>query len=90
MMHEQDDKMIILDPAKLTSLYCMDVETETVIDEWKTSEYGEPSQNCACVSCDVCLQSCSSRVQRRLQAAVGAPRIQDGAAATTKDVFRTE
>lgn len=38
MMHEQDQRMILVDPDQLSTLYCMDVETETIVDEWKTDE----------------------------------------------------
>jgi len=40
MLHEQDTKMILLDPHNKSSLYCMDVATETIVDEWKTDANG--------------------------------------------------
>jgi hypothetical protein len=40
MLHQQDNKMIFLDPNRKSSLYCMDVATETIVDEWKTDSNG--------------------------------------------------
>ncbi|KAF8621633.1 hypothetical protein AX15_007651 [Amanita polypyramis BW_CC] len=38
MLHDQDTKMVIMDPADTSSLYHMDIEHGKVVDEWKVHE----------------------------------------------------
>jgi hypothetical protein len=39
MLHKQDEHILFLNPSNKDSVYCMDVERETVVDQWKTDHH---------------------------------------------------
>ena len=38
MLHQQDEKMLFLDDASKNSIYSMDIERESIVNEWKTGD----------------------------------------------------
>lgn len=39
LMHKQDENILFLNPGEKDTVYCMDVERETVVDQWKTDHH---------------------------------------------------